>query len=125
MTAHPAITHDAHEPCPFCGCGPLAAGAAKRPTRRAVSPLRSTLRHAPGLPARFRSDPNWPAVDRSGIPFGILPADWAYAAGVGRSFTAQEQADLAEQRAALAAHAGQVAIVDQRTNKITGWRNAA
>jgi len=39
MTAlhHPMVRADAHDPCPFCGCGPLAAIARPRKPKRVKS----------------------------------------------------------------------------------------
>jgi hypothetical protein len=109
MTTHPAIRHDAHEPCPFCGCG-LVAAPAVAPVRR-----RTTARK------RRASGP----YDRSADPFGTLPADWAYPESGTRELTAAERAASAQIEAYIAEHRGQVAIVDERTNTVTGWRDAA
>lgn len=73
------------------------------------------------LPARFRNDPSWQPVPRY-LPFGEHPADWAYPEQGTREHTPRELADLATITANIAAHSGSVAVVDERTNTVTGWR---
>lgn len=120
MTAHPAIRHDPHDPCPFCGCGPTTRARRARVTS---PPLAATVRHTPGLPPRFRSDPNWRPYERT-EPFGELPADWAYAEQGTREHTATERAEITRAEAYIAEHRGEVAIIDEHSNAITGWRAA-
>lgn len=94
--------------CPTCG-------------RRLTKPRAKTPARAIGLPARFRNDPNWRPVPRW-LPFGEHPADWAYPETGTREHTPSELRDLATITGRIAEHAGSVAIVDENTNTVTGWR---
>lgn len=101
MTAarHPSVRVSPADPCPFCGCGLALAGHAARP--RKSHPRRM----------RYRG----PA-----ITWEELPPEWQ---AVMRSKLVRRDETDAERKyvAAINARAGWRAIIDERSNKITGW----
>lgn len=81
---------------------------------------------ASALPARFRNDPNYrPYVRTATDTFGTLPADWAYPEKGTRELVPAERTAIAAANAYVDAHRGQVAVIDEATNTVTGWREAA
>lgn len=128
MIGHPEIRlDDPHGPCPFCGCG-MASDTATKPAKRAPAkrPSAATYTTASGRQITLKGKElryhAWRA--RTPSPDGPGPASWAYPETGTRRHTPTELAELERIRLYFAGHRGMVAIVDEKTNTITGWRPA-
>lgn len=122
---HPEVKAPAAEPCPFCGCGsPLAAHAPavrRSSTRsRAGASYTTSTGRVVALTAKEAAYHAW----RERTPRGDDIASWAYPEPGTREHTAAEIAAIAAYASYFAAHRGEVAIIDERTNTVTGWEPA-
>ena len=66
--------------------------------------------------------------DAAGVrtaPFGTLPADWAFSERGTREHTPEERSAIARMNEYISEHRGQVAIIDEASNSVTGWKEAA